>query len=119
MVLKLVNWKFCILGAVLVVAAYIIGGSIAYAFGSVLGVIISGIIVGYLVNNGFRNGAINGFIAGFIGGLIIGIYFYYQVSYDPYRLVLGLIFSIISVGVSYAIFATVGGIIGSFIKITK
>ena len=62
----MVNWKYNILGAGLVVLLGWFGGMFEY--GAFIGIFISGIIVGYLVNNGYKNGAKNGIITGIIGG---------------------------------------------------
>ena len=61
----MINWKYCIIGAALVVVFALVLKMFEY------GAFIPGIIVGYLINNGYKNGAKNGIITGIIGGFIL------------------------------------------------
>ena len=113
----MIDWKYCIIGAVLVV---VLGMVLKIEYGTFIGIFIPGIIVGYLVNNGYKNGAKNGFITGIIGGFILGILQIIQMIFDFNRIpftdpVLILIFALMLSFMS-AIFDGVGGIIGSLIR---
>jgi Kef-type K+ transport system membrane component KefB len=48
----MINWKYCIIGAALVVVLGIVFKMVEY--GSFIGMFIPGVIVGYLVNNGYK-----------------------------------------------------------------
>lgn len=116
----MINWKFSILGAVLVVVLGMV--FIIVEYGTFIGYstwFIPGIIVGYLVNNGYKDGAKNGFIAGILGGFILGIL---QITFDSVLLPLfnhGLWFILLfafTAAVFFAILGAVGGIIGALIR---
>jgi hypothetical protein len=113
----MINWKYIIIGAALVVVLALFLGMFEY--GGIIGIFIPGVIVGYLVNNGYKNGAKNGIIAGLIGGFILGIV---QISFDSFLsplfnqgLWVILLFAFTAAFVS-AILDTVGGIIGALIR---
>jgi len=112
-----INWKYCIIGAALVVVLALVLKMFEY--GAFIGMFIPGIIVGYLVNNGYKNGAKNGIITGIIGGFILGIL---QITFDPILsplLIHGLsvifVFALFT-AVFSAILDAVGGIIGALIR---
>lgn len=116
----MINWKYCIVGAVLVVVLEMVLRMVEY--GTFIGYFtwfIPGIIVGYLVNNGYKDGAKNGIIAGLIGGFILGIL---QITFDNILsplfnqgLWVILLFAF-STAVFFAILGGVGGIIGFIIR---
>ncbi len=116
----MINWRFNIIGAVLVVVFGIL--QFLIGFDLIWGTLASGIVVGYLVNNGFKNGAINGFIAGLIGGLMLGILFYLvyiivlHTSNIDISSPLQLILFFFGMAVIFSFFGTVGGLVGSLIK---
>lgn len=79
--------------------------------------------MGYLVNDGFKNGVINGFMAGLIGGLMLGVLFYLvyimvphtsNLDISPFFAAVGILFAM---AVIFSFLATVGGLVGSIIKI--
>lgn len=116
----MINWKYCIMGAVLVVVLGIVLRIVEY--GTFMGMFIPGVIVGYLVNNGYKNGAKNGIITGIIGGFILGIL---QITFDStlspllnHGLPIIFVFALTAAFFS-AILDTVGGIIGSLIRDKK
>lgn len=117
---EMINWKYCIIGAALVVVLGMV--FIIVEYGTFIGYstwFIPGIIVGYLVNNGYKNGAKNGFITGIIGGFILGIL---QITFDKFLSPLlnhGLFFIFafaLTAAVFFAVSSAVGGIIGALIR---
>ncbi|EKQ53244.1 MAG: hypothetical protein B655_1393 [Methanobacterium sp. Maddingley MBC34] len=112
----MINWKYIIIGAALVVVLGIILGMVEY--GSFIGMFIPGVIVGYLVNNGYKNGAKNGIIAGLIGGFILGIWIVITLDFNlsPFPSVVLFSTSALFVAATSAILGAVGGIIGSLIR---
>lgn len=118
----MVNWKFILIGAGLVIVLGWFIGKIAH--NTFLGVIISGVIVGFLVNDGYKNGAVNGFIAVFIGELIEGILLLVMIpplmvtilAYPGIEAIFAIILWEFVPAVFYAILGAIGGIVGSFIK---
>lgn len=113
----MINWKYCIIGAVLVV---VIGMFFKmFEYGIFIGIFIPGVIVGYLVNNGYRNGAKNGVITGIIGGFILGILVFITIDFNlpPFPAVIGyiLVFALLEAAMS-SIIDAVGGITGALIR---
>ncbi len=112
----MINWKYIIIGAALVVVLGIVLKTFEY--GAFIGMFIPGVIVGYLVNNGYKNGAKNGIITGLIGGFILGIWaaITLDLNLPPFpNVVFYSIFAITGAATS-AILDAVGGIIGSLIR---
>lgn len=112
----MINWKYSIMGAALVVVLGIVLE--LFDYGAFVGMFIPGVIVGYLVNNGYKNGAKNGIITGIIGGFILGIWagITLDLNLPPFHnVVLYSIFAITGAATS-AILDAVGGIIGSLIR---
>jgi hypothetical protein len=113
----MINWKYCIIGAALVVVLGIVFKMVEY--GSFIGMFIPGVIVGYLVNNGYKNGAKNGIITGIIGGFILGILIYITIDFNlpPFPNVAYYIFVFaLFTAATSAILDAVGGIIGALIR---
>lgn len=113
----MINWKYCMIGAALVVVLGMVLGMFEY--GSFIGMFIPGVIVGYLVNNGYKNGAKNGIIAGLIGGFILGILTYIIIDFNlpPFPNVVYYIFVFaLFTATTSAILDAVGGIIGVLIR---
>lgn len=116
----MINWKYSILGAVLVVVFGMVLLLVEYGtFLAIFTWFIPGVIVGYLVNNVYKNGVINGFIAGLIGGFILGIlqitFYSIQTPLFNRGLWFILLFAFSAAGF-FAILAAVGGIIGFLIR---
>lgn len=113
----MINWKYIIMGAVLVV---VLGMVLKiFEYGAFIGMFIPGIVVGYLVNNGYKNGAKNGIIAGLIGGFILGILQYITIDFNlpPFPNVVSYIFVFaLLTATASAILDAVGGIIGSLVR---
>ncbi len=113
----MINWKYCIIGAALVVVLGIVLGMVDY--GSFIGMFIPGVIVGYLVNDGYKNGAKNGIITGLIGGFILGILIFIIIDFNlpPFPNVIYYIFVFaLFAAATSAILDAVGGILGSIIR---
>lgn len=113
----MINWKYIIIGAALVVVLGMVFQMVEY--GAFIGMFIPGVIVGYLVNNGYKNGAKNGIIAGLIGGFILGILTYIMIDFNlpPSPNVVFYIFCFAFLAAAYsAILDAVGGIIGALIR---
>lgn len=113
----MINWKYSIIGAALVVVLGIVLGMFEY--GSFIGMFIPGVIVGYLVNNGYKEGAKNGIVAGIIGGFILGILTYIMIDFNlpsfPNVVFYIFVFALFTAATS-AVLDAVGGIIGTLIR---
>lgn len=113
----MINWKYSIIGAALVVVFGIILEMVEY--GTFVGIFIPGVIVGYLVNNGYKDGAKNGIVTGLIGGFILGILIYITIDFNlpPFPNVVSYIFVFaLFTATASAILDAVGGIIGALIR---
>ncbi len=114
----MINWKYCIIGAALVVVLGMLF-RMMFEYGVLIGIFIPGVIVGYLVNNGYKNGAKNGIITGIIGGFIQGILVYITIDLNlpPFPAVISyiLVFALFTTATS-AFLDAVGGIIGALIR---
>lgn len=111
----MVDWKQVIIGTVLVVITWIILALIIGSSGYYAAFFLAALYVGYKVNNSSTNGAIHGVIMGILGGVVISALilsgfnsiFGLSKSPDPTLVVLSIVI--------FAIFASLGGVMGVYV----
>ena len=125
-----INWKILIIGLILaIILSKIIGftglilGSTAGIWwnfiGQVIGYILATIYVGYTVGGDYINGGIYGAFICVIGGIIGGILsiIIYSAVFGAFEVTIGSVIGLIPDAILYGIVGSIGGIIGTIIKI--
>jgi len=118
MVKELIKRKPLLIGIITVIAFYVVSNILSNLEATLTAFLAIGILVGFMVGEDFKTGAINGALFGVIGAVIISLILVVTYTLYGYGAYIGYILQGLLISfIMYVVTATVGGLIGTQVKI--